>query len=204
VFRAVLQAKNAQEEITAEDLQLPGVESREKAVSTTTGDLDDMERQMIFQALEKHGGNQGKAADALGISRRTLLRKLKVYRQEAIDAPAGTLSLNQQRYYRADVQVPVVINYANEQFEGMLLNLSLGGAGIRTERPLKFGTPLSLSFVIPGTNSAADVTGRVAWTQKDGHHGIQFADLASSLRTTLQRWLQAEMKKDGWELATVE
>ncbi|HEX5432810.1 MAG TPA: sigma 54-interacting transcriptional regulator [Candidatus Angelobacter sp.] len=200
VFRAVLQGQNPEEEITAEDLQIPGPE-REKAV-VKAGNLDGMERQMIFQSLEKHGGNQGKAADALGISRRTLLRKLKVYRQEEEKLPAGTLSLSQQRYYRADVELPVMLKYANEQFEGVLLNLSLGGAGIRTDRALKFGAPVSLCFAIPGTNSAADIPGRVAWTQKEGNHGIQFAEMPSSLRATLQRWLQSEMKKDGWELGT--
>ncbi|HET9182233.1 MAG TPA: sigma 54-interacting transcriptional regulator [Candidatus Angelobacter sp.] len=200
VFRAVLQGQNPEEEITAEDLQIPGPE-KEKAV-VKAGNLDGMERQMIFQSLEKHGGNQGKAADALGISRRTLLRKLKVYRQQEEQLPAGTLSLSQQRYYRADLELPVMLKYANEQFEGVLLNLSLGGAGIRTDRALKFGAPVSLCFAIPGTNSAADIPGRVAWTQKEGNHGIQFAEMPSSLRATLQRWLQSEMKKDGWELGT--
>lgn len=199
VFRAVLQAQNPEEEITAEDLQLPGSE-REKTVVKEGGDIDGMERQMIFQALEKHGGNQGKAADALGISRRTLLRKLKIYREEAKQLPAGTLSLSQQRYYRADVEFPVMLKYANEQFEGVLLNLSLGGAGIRTDRALKFDAPVSLSFAIPGTNTAAEIPGRVAWTQKEGNHGIQFSEMPPSLRATLQRWLQSEMKKDGWEL----
>lgn len=200
VFRAVLQAQNAQEEITADDLQIPGSEPGKKTAAGIAGDLDGMERQMIFQALEKHGGNQGKAADALGISRRTLLRKLKIYREDETKPAAGTLSQSQQRYYRADLDLPVMMKYANEQFEGVLLNLSLGGAGVRTDHPLKFGAPVSLYFAIPGTNTAADLIGRVAWSRKEGHHGIQFSEISSSLRTTLQRWLQSEMKKDGWEL----
>jgi hypothetical protein len=43
--------------------------------------------------------------------------------------------------------------------------------------------------------------GRVAWINKDGQHGIEFADMPASLRTSLQRWLWAEMKKDGWDLS---
>ena len=198
VFRAVLQAANPEHEITADDLEMPGADREKKAAQS--GDLDGMERQMIFQALEKHGGNQGKAAEALGISRRTLLRKLKNYREEGESAPAGTLSVSQQRYYRADLALPVTMKYANEQFEGVLLNLSLGGAGVRTEKALKNGAPVSLCFAIPGTNQKADLMGRVAWTRKEGQHGIQFSDMPTSLRTTLQRWLQSEMKKDGWEL----
>ena len=41
--------------------------------------LDGMERRMIFEALEATGGHQKNAAERLGISRRTLSRKLKLY-----------------------------------------------------------------------------------------------------------------------------
>lgn len=41
--------------------------------------LDEMEREMIFQVLRQTGGHHGQAARLLGISRRTLARKLKKY-----------------------------------------------------------------------------------------------------------------------------
>jgi DNA-binding NtrC family response regulator len=41
--------------------------------------LDGMERRMIMEALKATGGHQEKAAARLGISRRTLSRKLKLY-----------------------------------------------------------------------------------------------------------------------------
>jgi len=41
--------------------------------------LDEMERSMILQVLAHAGGHHQKAADLLGISRRTLSRKLKLY-----------------------------------------------------------------------------------------------------------------------------
>jgi transcriptional regulator with PAS, ATPase and Fis domain len=41
--------------------------------------LDWMERRMILEALQATGGHQQRAADRLGISRRTLSRKLKIY-----------------------------------------------------------------------------------------------------------------------------
>ena len=41
--------------------------------------VDEMEQRMIIQALEKNGGNRTKAAEKLGISRRTLHRKLNQY-----------------------------------------------------------------------------------------------------------------------------
>ena len=200
VFRAVMQSKSVAMEVTAADLQLPDDAFESEDAGPISGDLSQVERQMIFQALEKSHGNQGQAAQALGISRRTLIRKLKAYRAAGLDAPSGSMGLLQQRYYRARVEVPVRMKCANEQFDAILLNLSLGGAGIKTEKTLRYGAPVSLSFSIPGADKETEMTGRVAWINKDGQHGIQFSDLSASLRTTLQRWLWAEMKKDGWDL----
>ncbi len=41
--------------------------------------VDEMEKRMVVQALEKTGGNRTKAAEKLGVSRRTLHRKLNEY-----------------------------------------------------------------------------------------------------------------------------
>ena len=46
-------------------------------VSATGGQLDDIEREAILQALKKHAFNRTETAKALGISRRTLLYKLQ-------------------------------------------------------------------------------------------------------------------------------
>jgi len=42
--------------------------------------LDGLEQNTIFKVLAQTGGHQQKAAEILGISRRTLIRKLKLYR----------------------------------------------------------------------------------------------------------------------------
>ena len=41
--------------------------------------LEDMERQAIAAALVRHGGNKRKAAEELGISERTIHRKIADY-----------------------------------------------------------------------------------------------------------------------------
>jgi DNA-binding NtrC family response regulator len=41
--------------------------------------LDDISRQMLIKALDKNGGNRKKAAQELGISDRTLYRRIKQY-----------------------------------------------------------------------------------------------------------------------------
>ena len=44
--------------------------------------LQNNERELIVKALEKHKGRRNKAADELGISQRTLYRKIKQYNLE--------------------------------------------------------------------------------------------------------------------------
>ncbi len=51
--------------------------------------LADAERAMIFRALERNDNNRTRAAEELGISRRTLHRKLRQYEEEDAAAGAG-------------------------------------------------------------------------------------------------------------------
>lgn len=86
--------------IESQDLQLPatgpaafGGTGIPRLVSAEqTGEpplaLDAMERIKIFEVLKHTGGHQQRAADLLGISRRTLSRKLKAYETESIEQPA--------------------------------------------------------------------------------------------------------------------
>jgi len=67
------------DEIRAEDLPFDQASHIEAASISTTTSIEGMERKMIFDALHSTNGHQQKAAAKLGISRRTLSRKLKVY-----------------------------------------------------------------------------------------------------------------------------
>jgi DNA-binding NtrC family response regulator len=51
--------------------------------------LSDMERRAILSALEESGGHQQKAADKLGISKRTLQRKIRTYGMAAEREPVA-------------------------------------------------------------------------------------------------------------------
>ena len=47
--------------------------------SSLPEEMEHLERERILAALAECGGNQTQAADKLGISRRTLLRRLDTY-----------------------------------------------------------------------------------------------------------------------------
>lgn len=62
------------EEAVAEDLQQTQPQQLEESLN-----LNDKQRQMVLQALERNNGNRKKAAQELGISDRTLYRRIKEY-----------------------------------------------------------------------------------------------------------------------------
>ncbi|MDA0990290.1 MAG: sigma-54 dependent transcriptional regulator, partial [Verrucomicrobia bacterium] len=61
-----------------------------KASIAMPDSLADAEKAMIMRALKKHGNNRTQAADDLGISRRTLHRKLRQYQNEASSETDGS------------------------------------------------------------------------------------------------------------------
>jgi transcriptional regulator with PAS, ATPase and Fis domain len=74
------------------DLPFAGTGPRELAANSAahrapgSNSIEGMERRLILEALAATGGHQQKAAARLGISRRTLSRKLKIYDSEAAQA----------------------------------------------------------------------------------------------------------------------
>src|SRR5882757_8959553 len=194
IFRAIMLAKNAEVEITSLDLKFNRDSTPGHGKNPLNRDLDQVERQIVFDMLDRCGGNQGKAAEALGISRRTLLRKLKAYRETESETAVGTLCAEQQRYYRKQTSAPVELKHGDESMDANLLNISLGGAAVSIHKMIGRGTPVTIRFTIPETEVLAELNGRIAWANKEGHHGIQFGEMPSDIRTHLQRWFQSEMK----------
>ena len=81
-------------EIRGEDLMLgqpgPGSLAGLSQAVSSSANLDGMEKTTILHVLAQTNGHQQKAAELLGISRRTLSRKLKLYGREAVRQTCAT------------------------------------------------------------------------------------------------------------------
>jgi transcriptional regulator with PAS, ATPase and Fis domain len=85
VTKAAVLARDS--EIGAGDLLLVPQRAPAEAAPVTTvpsANLDGMEKNTILRVLAQTNGHQQRAAELLGISRRTLSRKLKLYGREAV------------------------------------------------------------------------------------------------------------------------
>jgi two-component system, NtrC family, response regulator AtoC len=74
------------DEITVEHLRLQQAPDAASGSGSLKSDVESLERRRILEALESCGGNQTRAAEKLGISRGTLLTRLKQY---GITRPRG-------------------------------------------------------------------------------------------------------------------
>ena len=177
-----------------------------QSASMPVGNLDSMEEQMIIRALEKSGGHRGQAADQLGISRRTLSRKLKEYNINVPPGeganPLGFISLEQQKFFRARTQLAVTVkNQHGEEVSVQGVNLSTGGMGLDgLKEPMRFAGLLDVSFPLPETETIFRAKARIVWMGDEGRVGLRFAVIDPLLFEQLQHWTNRKMKDEGWDL----
>jgi PAS domain S-box-containing protein len=180
--------------------------AQRQSASMPVGNLDSMEEQMIIRALERSGGHRSQAAEQLGISRRTLSRKLKEYNINVNSADAanslGFISLEQQKFFRARIQLAVALkNQQGEEVCVQGVNLSTGGMGLDgLKEPMKFTGLLDVSFPLPDSEVIFRAKARIVWFGGEGRVGLRFAVIDPALFEQLQHWSNHKMKDEGWEL----
>jgi transcriptional regulator with PAS, ATPase and Fis domain len=169
------------------------------------GNLNNMEEQMIIRALEQTGGHRAQAAEQLGISRRTLSRKLREYE---IDVPPGegaaklgTISQEQQKFFRSKVNLSVTLkNAGGKELQVQAVNLSTGGLGLDAVADAAgFGGLVDVSFLLPETETMIQAKSRLVWADAGGRAGLRFVVVEPALFEELQHWTNRKMKDEGWE-----
>src|SRR5271166_1320050 len=197
-------------QITAPDVQAelngePAAQIRGSG-AVPLGNLENMEEQMIIRALERTGGHRGQAAEQLGISRRTLSRKLKEYNISVAPGdgtnPLGFISLDQQKFFRARIQLNVTLkNQQGDEACVQGVNLSTGGMGLDgLKEPMRFAGLLEVSFPLPDTEHVFRAKARIVWMGDEGRVGLRFAVIDPALFAQLQQWTNKRMKDEGWDL----
>jgi PAS domain S-box-containing protein len=176
-----------------------------QTASMPVSNLESMEEQMIIKALERTGGQRTMAAEQLGISRRTLSRKLKEYNINfapgETTASLGFISNEQQKFFRAHVDIPVTVRSSQgEELQVRGMNLSTGGMGLDgLKEPLKFAGLLDVSFTLPESDVLFQAKARLMWVGDEGRVGIRFAVIEPALFEQLQHWTNRKMKDEGWD-----
>ncbi len=170
------------------------------------GNLENMEEQMIIRALEQTGGRRAQAAERMGISRRTLSRKLREYEIDTSSgdgaAKLGVISEEQQKFFRAKVTISVTLkNAQGRELQVHAVNLSTGGMGLdAVSDPTGFAGLVDVSFLLPESETVIQAKGRLVWTEAGGRAGLRFVVVEPARFEQLQHWMNRKMKDEGWEI----
>jgi DNA-binding NtrC family response regulator len=201
ILRATISVEPGAGEIRAS--HLPGVVFGTPVVSTARAgnSLEEVERQMILQATTANSGSQARAAEQLGISVRTLRRKLEKYKKE--EGPRGSkalgkLSSYQQRYFRVSLEVPVTLTYGEQRIQAVSSDVSSGGLAVRSPISLADDSILEVSFTLTGATEPMTAKARLAWMGPDGLAGLTFVDVHPAFQRELHRWLAEKAHAEGW------
>lgn len=188
------------------EMSQPKGDDASQDIVVASGDLVAMEERMIVKALERTGGHRALAAEQLGISRRTLSRKLHEYQivppGRAKNTSLGAISGTQQEAFRASVQFPVTLKDA-QGAEVHLTAVNLSSCGIGVEgltASAQCEGLLDVSFVLPEENVPIQVKARLVWKESRGRAGIKFIVIEPEIMAKLQHWANLRMKAEGWEL----
>ena len=206
VARMAMESPNAEIDFSRITAALTGEPAAlRQTASMPVSNLESMEEQMIIKALERTGGQRTIAAEQLGISRRTLSRKLKEYNINFAPgekvASLSSISNDQQKFFRARVEIAVTVRSSQgEEITVEGKNLSTGGMGLDgLKEPLRFAGLLDVSFVLPDSDVHFHAKARLMWVGDEGRVGIRFAVIEPALFEQLQHWTNRKMKEDGWD-----
>lgn len=185
-----------EEEADAAQAEVPG---------NRPGQLDDVERNAILKALQQTAGHQGLAAEQLGISRRTLSRKLKQYREKLeVNSPLGYLSPEIEQQFRAKVGLPVKVAVGGVDITLNSFNISRTGIAVEgMSQPFKTASASGQLHVEIDLPNGARISsmGEIIWADVEGRAGIRFVKISPESNTRLKGWLAEKQREEGWNVA---
>ena len=201
ILRSTVSIEPGSSEIRA--CHLPGIIFGTPVITPTRtqSSLEEIEKQMILQATAAHSGSQVRAAEQLGISVRTLRRKLEKYKREEGSGESkalGKLSSYQQRYFRVSIEMPVMLSFGEQQIQAISADISSGGLAIRSPIALADDSVLEVSFILPGVSDRMTAKVRLAWMGPEGLAGLTFVDVHPAFQRELHRWLVEKARAEGW------
>jgi len=122
----------------------------------------------------------------------------------SLRAARGMMCRERRSHMRIPVQMLTAINYRGaDEVSATMLDLSEGGAAVRTKEELSHKGPVTVQFTLPHTTVPIRATGEVIWSDRQGRSGIRFVDVPANARHQLRDWLAAKSRQHKLEAAVV-
>lgn len=181
---------------TAPNSELPSAVElpfRTHAVEPASRTVEQLAKQTILDVLQRKNGNRSHAAEELGISRRTLIRKLKQYNNELPSEPSA-IAAQDYRTIRLAIETPVTVDAANGSLTALTTNLSATGIGLTSLPTLCAADRVRVRLALPGSAKVLALHANVVWSSPTGC-GLVFIEVAPATARELERWIIEQLQK---------
>lgn len=122
----------------------------------------------------------------------------------SLRAARSLMRCERRSHLRIPVHMLTAINYRGaSEVNATMLDLSEGGAAVRTKEELSNKGPVTVQFTLPHTTVAIRATGEVIWRDRQGRSGIRFLDVPANSRHQLRDWLAANARQHKPQAAAV-
>jgi len=102
-----------------------------------------------------------------------------------------------RRYFRHPVEMAVRLNVPEgAETKATATDLSEGGMAMRIAGRLPKGVIIHLRFTLPGSKTALDLSGNVAWADGSGNVGVRFVEVPQSSQYQLEKWLTDRLQDE--------
>jgi PilZ domain len=127
-----------------------------------------------------------------------------VFLKKPVTADAGHKSfkdayskmlVDYRRHVRHALMLPTVATFEDARVMPVtIVDISSGGVGLSTKKPLAVDDVLSFRFFLPGTQRDIFLTARVLWTREYGRAGCEFVRIPPVDFVILHDWLRAKTR----------
>lgn len=98
-------------------------------------------------------------------------------------------NFNRRGSPRVDVAIPISYRAGQTIAAAQTRDVSRGGLGIQTLEPLETGTPLQVTFKLPGAEEDISASGHVVWRDRRTGMGVQFDKLFPEAQQILEAFV---------------
>lgn len=199
VLECVLNGLHIGVEVETEP-ELAWIKFVKSKVDAVIVDYDETGSQAFIQKLQSagsapvviaSGSNLHHQLDSSGATF-IVAKPISVERAVHTLSAARNMIMNERlRYHRQDLDLPVSITVSSgESAKGEIINLSQGGAKLRSELVLSSSDAVNLEFTLPDVASCLKIPGKVTWADKNGNAGVRFEDVSENAKRRLQLWVE--------------
>ena len=105
-------------------------------------------------------------------------------------------NFNRRSSPRVVVTIPVAYRFGDTIATALSLNISKGGAGVRTMSPLDAASRVRIRFRLPGTKHDIDADSRVLWSDRRVGMGLQFEKVDPADQAALDDFVDSQFFAD--------